>query len=214
MKKPICTIVSLLLACFLLAACQANGEAPPEPDPETYENLVEAMAAEANYAAQYAAYAQAAEEEGRTEIANLLRAIADANQLHSDSHFEVADAMGEPEKPVPDEVEVEVESTVKNLGQAYTTKTDEYRKMYPPFLSQAEKVAQEEALSTFNYAMRADMAHAELLYDLQKFAWDTNRPGFEEIYLCPVCGNIVTDLPGRCVICHSSSNDFVTYTAE
>ena len=91
--------------------------------------------------------------------------------------------------------------------------------MYPGFVAtaMAEEMTADpyNARRIFNLAMRAEQVHAgnfsDTLANLDDTAYIDATYGV--VYRCPVCGEVVTSLPGRCPICGTDGDLFVIYGA-
>ena len=160
---------------------------------KTQENLMYAFAGESQANRKYTAYAKKAEAEGKKNAAKLFRVAADAETLHALKHFEVAGKTG---------------STADNLKDAVNGETEEFDKMYPEFLKQAQEEGNQAAIKTFSYAMQAEGVHAKLYKEAL-----ANLEDEEEVfyYLCPVCGNIEKYVPDKCPICGVPGTKFIKY---
>lgn len=152
----------------------------------TTDNLKEAFAGESQAFQKYTAFAEAAEKDGKPNIARLFRTTAQAEQLHAAGHFKALDG---------------VNSTVDNLKAAIGGETFEFEKMYPPMLAQAEAEGH-KAKRMFKYAVAAEEVHAKL-YTLALEAAEKGEDLTEvEFYLCPICGHIeFGKAPEKCPIC-------------
>ena len=78
----------------------------------------------------------------------------------------------------------------------------ETNEMYPSFIKVAEAEGRQDAIITFEHAMKAEAVHA----DLYKQALEAVKAGrdyeVKTVYLCPVCGNIeINKTSDRCPIC-------------
>ncbi len=159
----------------------------------TMGNLMEAFSGESQANRKYTAYAKKAEEEGKKNAAKLFRAAADAEAIHAQKHFEAAGM---------------VDNTSDNLKDAIAGETNEYKSMYPDFIITAENEEHKKALTTFNFAMKAEEVHARLYEEALR---DIDKTGEVFYYLCPVCGNIEKAVPGRCPICGAPGSRFIKY---
>ncbi len=161
--------------------------------PNTEENLKEAFAGESQAFQKYTSFAEAAEKDGKPNIARLFRTTAQAERIHAAGHFKSLDG---------------VNSTVENLKAAIGGETYEFEEMYPPMLKQAEEEGH-KAKRMFAYAVKAEKVHAEL-YALALAAAEQGSDLTEvEFYLCPVCGHIeFGKAPDNCPICGVKGEKF------
>lgn len=160
---------------------------------KTLENLMAAFAGESQANRKYLAYAKKAEAEGYANAAKLFKAAADAETLHAHKHFEVAG---------------KIKSTVENLKDAVNGETYEFKDMYPEFLKTAQEEGNQEAVRTFEYALKAEEVHAKLY---EEALADVENKEEVYYYLCPVCGNIEKAVPEKCFICNVPGNKFIKY---
>ncbi|SHK04240.1 Rubrerythrin [Geosporobacter subterraneus DSM 17957] len=160
---------------------------------KTLENLMAAFAGESQANRKYLAYAKKAEAEGYVNAAKLFKAAADAETLHAHKHFEVAG---------------KVKSTVENLKDAVNGETYEFKDMYPEFLKTAQEEGNQEAVRTFEYALKAEEVHAKLY---EEALADVENKEEVYYYLCPVCGNIEKAVPEKCFICNVPGSKFIKY---
>lgn len=160
---------------------------------KTQNNLMDAFAGESQANRKYLAYSKKAEKDGNLNAAKLFKAASDAETIHALKHFEVAG---------------KVSDTVANLKDAVAGETHEYKDMYPDFVKIAEAEANQPAVMSFTFAMKAEEVHARLYQDALENLGQT-----EEIfyYLCPVCGNIEKVRPDRCSICGAPGEKFIKY---
>lgn len=159
----------------------------------TMDNLMEAFAGESQANRKYTAYAKKAEAEGKKNAAKLFRAAADAEAIHAQKHLETAGKAG---------------STADNLKDAVAGETNEYKSMYPNFIITAENEGHKGALTSFNFAMKAEEVHARLYEEALRDIDDTKEVYY---YLCPVCGNIEKAVPDKCPICGAPGSKFIKY---
>lgn len=168
--------------------------ANPNDKPTTHDNLKEAFAGESQAFQKYTSFAEAAEKEGRPNIARLFRTTAQAERIHAAGHFQALEGVG---------------GTVDNLRAAIGGETYEFEKMYPPMLEQA--VAEgHKAARMFRFAVGAERVHAELYARALEAATRGEDLGEEKFYLCPVCGHIEFGTPpAKCPICGAAAAKFV-----
>ncbi|KGK86244.1 rubrerythrin [Desulfosporosinus sp. HMP52] len=160
---------------------------------KTLDNLMEAFAGESQANRKYLAYAKKAEAEGKKNAAKLFKAASDAEAIHAQKHFEVAE---------------KIKETAENLNDAVAGENHEYQSMYPEFLKVAQEEGNQAAIRTFTYALKAEEVHARLYQEAQD-----NLDQEEEVYyyLCPICGNIEKVVPEKCPICGALGSKFIKY---
>ena len=154
--------------------------------PNTHDNLKEAFAGESQAFQKYTSFAEAAEKEGRPNIARLFRTTAQAERIHAAGHFQALEGVG---------------ATVDNLREAIGGETYEFEKMYPPMLAQAQAEGH-KAARMFRFAVEAEKVHAVLYARALEAATRGEDLAESKFYLCPVCGHIEFGTPPeKCPIC-------------
>lgn len=161
---------------------------------KTLENLMSAFAGESQANRKYLAFAIKAEKEGYTNIARVLRAIAEAETVHALKHLEVAGKVG---------------STLENLETAIDGEHYEYSIMYPEFIETAKEEKQDKALKSFEFANEAEKVHGQTFTTLKEEVGQGKDMDDQEISMCPVCGWVgVGEPPERCPICKAAAKVF------
>ena len=162
--------------------------------PNTHDNLKEAFAGESQAFQKYTSFAEAAEKEGKPNIARLFRTTAQAERIHAAGHFAALEGVG---------------VTIANLKAAIGGETYEYEEMYPPMLAQAEAEGH-KAKRMFKYAVGAEEVHAKLYAAALAAAEKGEDLTETEFYLCPVCGHIeFGSPPQKCPICNAAGAKYV-----
>ncbi len=162
---------------------------------DSQKNLEEAFAGESQANQRYLAFAKKAEEEGHKMIARLFRAAAAAETVHAQNHI---DAMSG------------VKDTGANLQEAMAGEAEEFRSMYPEFLEVAREQENEEAETTFDYAMQVEQIHHQLYSKAAEALEDGSDLPEIEMYVCRCCGNTVEGEPPRmCPICGAPRSHFM-----
>lgn len=161
---------------------------------KTNENLKEAFAGESQAFQKYTSFAEAAEKDGKPNIAALFRTTAQAERIHAAGHFKALDGVG---------------STVDNLKAAIGGETYEYEEMYPPML-EAALAENHKAKVMFKFAVDAERVHADLYKKALEAAEAGNDLDESKFYLCPVCGHIEFGTPPeKCPICNAPASKYV-----
>ena len=158
----------------------------------TQNNLKEAFAGESQANRKYLAFAEKAEQEGYSQVAKLFRAVAAAETVHAMNHLRVMDAIG---------------STADNLKTAIAGEDEEFQKMYPDFIKEAEKEkASDAVIVSFDVANKVEEIHSGLYNE----ALDNLGKNKEvEYYVCQICGNTVkNNPPDKCPICNAPKEMF------
>ena len=160
---------------------------------ETEKNLKEAFAGESQANRTYLAFAARAEKDGFPQAARLFRAAAEAETVHALAHLR---ALGI------------VKGTADNLKAAIEGETHEFTSMYPAMIEAARKEGNGEALSSFIRANKVEAVHAGLYGKaLDAVASGKDLPA-GDIYVCEVCGNTVSEVPGTCPVCAAGKDRF------
>lgn len=171
----------------------------------TLDNLKAAVTGETGASAKYAAFAEAAEAAGYTQIARLFRATSEAEQVHIAMEYKLVQAE-DPEwaKPVADAPVVE--ACDLNLIAAANGEIYETSDMYPSFIKVAQEEGNKKAEFVFTRAKLAEAVHAELYMDAYN---NIDAPTDEAYYLCPICGYIHKgDDFEKCPICFTPADKF------
>lgn len=162
----------------------------------TQDNLKAAFAGESQANRKYLAFSQKAGAEGFDKVGRLFQAVADAETIHAHKHLQVMKG---------------VKSTLENLKEAAGGEHQEFTEMYPAFIAQAREEGNQEAQFSFHNANEAEKIHFEL-YQKALAAVEAGQDyPADEFMLCPVCGWVGTEDPGRCPICGTPSSAFKKY---
>ncbi len=193
------------LSCLFLVALGVAMFASIAPAATTLENLQTAYNGESNAHARYLAFAQKAQDEGYLKVAALFRAAAAAEETHAKNHAVVIRKLGGTPKA---EVKTpEVKTTAENLKAAIEGENYEYATMYKDFLAQARAEKNVAAIRTFNQAREAEKGHAALYSEAAANLDSWKAAG--SFYVCPVCGQTVSELPSKkCPVCFTKSEKF------
>lgn len=158
---------------------------------DTEKNLMTAFEGECKAHFKYLAFARQAEEEGKTDIARLFRAVAEAEAVHAMNHFRVMGGIGD---------------TEKNLLAAIDGETYEFTQMYPGFIEQAENEGNSRATISFKHASQVEKIHNNLY---NKALENIGRNRETEYHVCEICGNTVTgNAPEKCRVCGAGIDKF------
>jgi rubrerythrin len=174
----------------------------------TYENLLAAIAGETGATTKYEVYSKAAQTAGFEQIARLFKCTADAEKIHIELEFALAQKMDastvKPEPPTIDPHETDLNLIAGANGEIYETSD-----MYPSFIKKAEEEGEQDAVAVFSRAKLAEAYHAKWYLD----AYNTlDTPSDDVYYLCPVCGYIHKgENFTACPICLTKKDRFVAY---
>lgn len=152
----------------------------------TLENLKAAVTGETGASAKYAAFAEAADKAGYTQIARLFRATSEAEQIHIAMEYKLVQAEDpEWQKPVADAPVVE--ACDLNLIAAANGEIYETSDMYPAFIKKAQEEGNAKAVQVFTRAKLAESVHAERYMEAYN---NIDAADDDAYFLCPVCGYI------------------------
>ncbi len=171
----------------------------------TLDNLKAAVTGETGASAKYAAFAEAAEAAGYTQIARLFRATSEAEQVHIAMEYKLVQAE-DPEwaKPVADAPVVE--ACDLNLIAAANGEIYETSDMYPAFIKKAQEEGNDNAVRVFTRAKLAESVHAERYMEAYN---NIDAADDDAYFLCPVCGYIEKgDDFEVCPICGAKKSAF------
>lgn len=171
----------------------------------TLDNLKAAITGETGASAKYAAFAEAAEAAGYTQIARLFRATSEAEQVHIAMEYKLVQAE-DPEwaKPVADAPVVE--ACDLNLIAAANGEIYETSDMYPAFIKKAQEEGNDKAVRVFTRAKLAESVHAERYMEAYN---NIDAADDDAYFLCPVCGYIEKgDDFEVCPICGAKKSAF------
>lgn len=171
----------------------------------TLDNLKAAVTGETGASAKYAAFAEAAEAAGYTQIARLFRATSEAEQVHIAMEYKLVQAE-DPEwaKPVADAPVVE--ACDLNLIAAANGEIYETSDMYPAFIKKAQEEGNDKAVRVFTCAKLAESVHAERYMEAYN---NIDAADDDAYFLCPVCGYIEKgDDFEVCPICGAKKSAF------
>ncbi len=160
----------------------------------TEDNLKSAFAGQSQAHMRYLIFAEAAEAEGRPNVARLFRAIAYAEQAHATNHYRELGMIG---------------TSPENLQVAINGETFEVEEMYPAYLSVAQLQGEKGAERAFHYALEAEKIHAAMYQKAREAALAGKDVQIGRIHICPVCGYTVEgEAPERCPVCQAPRAKF------
>ena len=171
----------------------------------TLDNLKAAVTGETGASAKYAAFAEAADAAGYSQIARLFRATSEAEQVHIAMEYKLVQAE-DPEwaKPVADAPVVE--ACDLNLIAAANGEIYETSDMYPAFIKKAQEEGNDKAVRVFTRAKLAESVHAERYMEAYN---NIDAADDDAYFLCPACGYIEKgDDFEVCPICGAKKSAF------
>ncbi|MFN3346504.1 MAG: rubrerythrin family protein [Candidatus Bipolaricaulaceae bacterium] len=163
----------------------------------TEENLKAAFAGQSQAHMRYLIFAEAAEKEGKPNLARLFRAIAYAEQVHATNHYRELGM---------------IRDSPANLDVAIAGETYEVEEMYPAFIAVAELQKEGGAKRAFHFAIEAEKIHAELYRKAKAAAEKGVDVQLGKIHICPVCGHTVEgEPPEHCPICGAPKEKYKAF---
>ena len=160
----------------------------------TTDNLKAAFAGESQANRTYLAFAKKAEADGYPQIARLFRAAAEAETVHAHAHLRVLGG---------------VKSTAENLQAGVDGEAEEFKEMYPGFVSEAEAEGNKPAAISFKNAMAVEEIHHSLYGEALKTLNAGGDLPAAPIFVCGVCGNtVIGEAPETCPICGAPKSKF------
>ena len=161
---------------------------------KTTEDLKAAFAGESQANRKYLAFAQAAEKEGKPNLAKLFRAVAEGETIHALKHFA---NLGE------------IKTSAENVKAALAGETYEIETMYPAFIADAQVEGEKAAEMGFAGANEVEKVHqGQFAQALVKVEAGEDIQA-REYYICPVCGNLFdAELPDNCPVCKVPKEKF------
>ena len=158
---------------------------------KTVEHLMAAFAGESQANRKYLAYAKEADKEGKSQIAKLFRAAAEAETIHALTHLRNAKKIGD---------------TAANLQDAIAGETYEFTKMYPEMIKDVEAEGGKNIAKYMGYVNEVEEVHANLY---KKAAEGTLEN--VDFYICPVCGYTHEGpMSEACPVCSAAGKTFYT----
>ncbi|MCB2186002.1 MAG: rubrerythrin family protein [Deltaproteobacteria bacterium] len=162
---------------------------------QTLKNLETAFAGECQAFRRYMNFAIKADAEGFSHVARLFRAAAESEAIHATNHLKAMQGIG---------------STAENVEAALKGEVDEFDAMYPMFIDQARRDANNDALNSFFWANEAEKQHGAF-YERALAAVKAGKDAeMGELYICQVCGYTVEgEPPDKCPACGKDKKEFV-----
>jgi rubrerythrin len=161
---------------------------------KTESNLQAAFSGECMAYRRYMMYSDKAESDGQPQVARLFRAAALAEAVHAQNHFNAMDGIG---------------STKDNLTAAVFGEHEEFTRMYPEFIDDAERERNSRGLLTFRWANAVEQIHHGLFEKALEAVRGNNKVDETVYYVCQRCGNTVEgEAPDRCPVCGAPKDRF------
>lgn len=160
------------------------------------QKLEETVQGELTAHFRYLMFADRAQRRGMERIANLFRALAASEYYHARCFYAVID------RPLP---------FARSAGSFVRGEQFEYEYLYRMMEDYAKEHDAPLARQAYAGAAFAEKEHAKLL----KQAADLTNFAEEKVYVCPICGYVMTgdEAPERCPVCGGPSRQFEVYAA-
>ena len=161
---------------------------------KTEENLKLAFEKESQASQRYRAFSKRARKEGYPNIARLFKLTSEVERIHAQGDLNALNGVG---------------STLENLNSAISRERNENRTMYSSMLKQAISDNHKAKLIIENN-IKSKEAHAQLYFTALVSLNEGRDLTDSELYLCPFCGNIISEKPGKnCSICDGPVSKFI-----
>jgi len=160
----------------------------------TQENLKAAFAGESQAHMKYTNFAERAEKDGRPNVARLFHAAAYAERIHASNHLRTLGGIGD---------------TPANLTTAIEGETFEVDEMYPAYKVVAEAQAETKALRIMDWALQAEVVHADLYKQAHQAVTEGKDVAAFDIWVCDACGfTMEGESPDVCPVCGAKRDRF------
>jgi len=163
---------------------------------KSIDDLKAAFAGESQANRKYLAFAKKAARDGYPNIANLFRAVAEAETVHAHNHLRV---LGE------------IKSTVENLQAAIEGENYEGNVMYKDFMADAQSEGHDKALRSFQWAWEVEQIHEGMYQDALKTLEAGSDIAEGTYWVCATCGHThVGDAPpDECPVCGAKASGYM-----
>ncbi|MBF0153227.1 MAG: rubrerythrin family protein [Magnetococcales bacterium] len=161
---------------------------------KTKDNLKAAFAGESQANRKYLAFAKKAEQEGYATIANLFRAVAEAETLHAHTHLRNLGGIND---------------TLTNLKEAMAGEDYEVTEMYPGMVATAETEGEKKAAHGMRQAMEVEKVHRDLYKQAIAALEQGKDLDHDVLHICGVCGHTVFgSAPDKCPVCGAKQSAY------
>ena len=143
---------------------------------------------------RYLMFADRAKRRGFDQIANLFRALASSEYHHARNFYSIL------ERPA---------AFMESIGTYMPGEAFEYQHLYPAMAAYASEHQSPLTEQAYLGASAAEKVHAALL----KQAEDVQEFGEKVIYVCPICGYVMTgdSVSERCPVCGGPKKQYEVY---
>ena len=166
-------------------------------DPILKEKILETVQGELMAHLKYLMYADWAKRRGLSQIEALFKALAASEYYHARNFYSVI------ERPPA------FQESAKSF---IDTEQFEYQRLYLMLEKYAEETNKPLAAQAYKAASMAEKVHAKLLKEVENLE-EFSR---EAIYVCPICGFLMTDkdFQERCPVCGSPKREYESFIAN
>lgn len=172
----------------------------------TEQFMHNAFAGESMAHMRYLVYADAAEKEGFKNVARLFRAVAFAEEIHASGHLRRAPKKG---GAVAAEAPFGVGKTAENLAVAVAGEMFEVEEMYPVFMETAKFQGEKVALSSFEWAYKAEKVHQKMYEEAKGLVEKGKDWRDSKLHICSTCGwTVEGEAPDVCPVCGAKKGAF------
>lgn len=153
----------------------------------TKDNLKNAFAGESQANRKYLAFSKKADKEGFPVIANLFRAVAEAETVHAHIHLRNMDG---------------IHGTLDNLKEAMAGEDYEVSEMYPGMIATAETEGEKRAAKGMRYALEVEKVHSSLYKQAIAALENGQDLDTATLHVCDICGHTAFgEPPEKCPVC-------------
>ena len=158
------------------------------------QKLHEAVQGELTAHFKYLMFADRAERRGYPRIANLFRALAASEYHHARNFYSIL------ERPA---------AFLESVGTYLPGEEFEYKHLYPMVAAYAAEHQSPLTEQAYEGASAAEKVHAALL----KQAADVQGFGEKTVYVCPICGYVMTEesVSDRCPVCGGPKRQYEVF---
>ena len=161
---------------------------------KTEENLKIIFENECQASQRYRAFSKRARKEGYPNIARLFKLASEIERIHAQNKLQALNMVG---------------TTLENLNSVIARERNENKITYPSVLKQAISDNHKGRFIIENN-IKSKEAHSKLYFAALAALNEGKDLNTGELYLCPFCGNILTDKPDKnCTICTAPASKFI-----
>ena len=160
---------------------------------KTEDNLKIIFEKDCQASQRYLAFAKIARKEGYPNIARLFKLASEVERIHAQNDLTALNMIG---------------TTLENLNSVITKERNENRITYPSILKQAIS-ENHKARHIIENNIKSKETHSKLYFAALAALNEGKDLTNSVLYLCPFCGNILTDKRDKnCTVCSAPSNRF------